>query len=595
MYNLLKRSKKRKNTLIKLRKGDIKIDVKKSKEDGAEYSSRLYDEYMKKKKLASPIHISKRTVDILSNNKLNIYSEYNNDDTNKNELGDLNQIETTLINQPIKKNKRNSLFIINTTQKEQKEDLNENNNNELKSPKNDLSSDDDANNRTNSFFPMKERFKKHKKSNFNTVKKIKSKLLEENEEEENKNINESYNIKIFYEGRGMTINISKEDKFSNCLLTMQKILFPFHKLSEYDILYKLNVLDIKSIYDEKLSNIIDSSDGNATFYLRKKKTVKIKNDNGTTVLIENFPSFTDLANELNKFFEKEKRESNFTVDYRGNICKVNFSEAEKAFSLIIYLTKLKKSNPIYKRLKINMNYKLNVVVDAKKLKKKPIKLFLPTINNNNFSTNKSVSLKKTVKIKKDKNKYIYNSNINSFSDNKNIVDTTSNNNNNNNNNSRNNINNINNYNSPKPTRTRKRYDSCSAFVNNQIFKSASRFNKNRIKNTEFSMETYNNKQTINNSKNNNNNNKNYNLVSFINTDTNSDSMDSKNSDDDIISKIKASYSIIDMSKKKNEVKKSILKKDEDKNISPKFNNQKKKSNYYNLFKNNTKKVLSFEE
>ena len=59
---------------------------------------------------------------------------------------------------------------------------------------------------------------------------------------------------------------------------MQKILFPFHKLSEYDILYKLKVLDIKALYDEKLSNIIDSSDGNATFYLRKKKTDKIKNE-----------------------------------------------------------------------------------------------------------------------------------------------------------------------------------------------------------------------------------------------------------------------------------------------------------------------------
>lgn len=595
MYNLLKRSKKRKNTLIKLRKGDIKIDVKKSKEDGAEYSSRLYDEYMKKKKLNSPIPISKKTVDILSNNKLNVYSDINNDDeTNKDELGNSNQIETTLISQPNNKpkKKRNSIYKIGTTQKDKKEDLYENNNYELKSPKNDFSSDDDANNRTNSFFPLKERFKKTKKNNFNTVKKMKSKLLEGIEEEENKNIEECYNIKIFYEGKGMSINVSKGDKLSNCLLTMQKILFPFHKLSEYDILYKLKVLDIKALYDEKISNIIDSSDGNVTFYLRKKKTDKIKNDKGTIVLIENFPSFTDLANELNNFFEKEKRESNFTVDYRGNICKVNFSEAEKAFSLIIYLTKLKKSNPIYKRLKINMNYKLNVVVDAKKLKQKPIKLFLPTINNNNFSISKSISFKKTVKIQKEKSKNIYNSNINSFIDNKTSVDNNSNNNNSKNN--LNSLNNINNYNSPKPTRTRKRYDSCSAFVNNQIFKSASRFNKNRIKNTEISMENYNNKQTINNSKNNSNN-QNYNLVSFMKADTNSESADSKNSDD-IITKIKSSYSIIDLSKKKNkiEVKKSIIKKDEDK-MSPKFTNVKKKSNYYNLFKNNTKKILSYEE
>ena len=366
MMMMMANIKTKKNTLIKLRKGDIKIDVKKSKEDGAEYSSRLYDEYMKKKNMASPIPISKRTVEILSNNKLNIYSEFNNDDeTNKDELGNVNQIETTLISQPNNKVKNNSnnIFIIDTTQKDKNEDLYRNNNYELKSPKSDFSSDDDVNNRTNSFFPLKERFKKAKKSNFYTIKKKKSKLLEENEEEENKNIDECYDIKIFYEGKGISVKVSKEDKFSNCLLTMQKILFPFHKLSDYDILYKLNVLDVKSIYNEKLSNIINSSNNNATFYLRKKKTNKIKNDKGTTVLIENFPSFTDLANELNKFFEKEKRESNFTVDYRGNICKVNFSEAEKAFSLIIYLTKLKKSNPIYKRLKINMNYKLYMSMD----------------------------------------------------------------------------------------------------------------------------------------------------------------------------------------------------------------------------------------
>ena len=393
MQNLLKDLQKKKNTLIKLRKGEIKIAVKKSKEDGEEYSSFLYDEYMKRKKMASPIRISKETVDILSNNKLKAYTKFN-----KNEEGNLNQIETTIITQPNNKSnkKRNSLFKIDTTQNDNKNDLYENNNYELKSPKNDFSDDDDPNNKTNSFFPLKEKFKKTKKNNFNTIKKLKSRLLEENEEEENKNnnIEECYNIKIFYEGKGMSIKVSKEDNFSSCLLTMQKILFPFHKLSEYDILYKLNALDIKSLYNEKLSNIIDSSDGNVTFYLRKKKTIKINNDKGTTVLIENFPSFTDLANELNKFFEKEKRESNFTVDYRGNICKVYFSEAEKAFSLIIYLTKLKKNNPIYKRLKINMNYKLNVVVDTKKIKQKPIKLFLPTINNNNFSINKSISSKK---------------------------------------------------------------------------------------------------------------------------------------------------------------------------------------------------------
>ena len=88
------------------------------------------------------------------------------------------------------------------------------------------------------------------------------------------------------------------------------------------------------------------------------------------------------------------------MNYKGNVCKVSFSESEKAFSLIIYLTKLKKVNPIYKRLKVNMDYKLNVILDIKKLRQKPIKLILPLINKNSSDTvkvNKSIStIKKTI-------------------------------------------------------------------------------------------------------------------------------------------------------------------------------------------------------
>ena len=54
---------------------------------------------------------------------------------------------------------------------------------------------------------------------------------------------------------------------------MQKILLPFHKLSDYDILYKLNVLDVKSLYDEKLSNIINSSNYNKYIFWKRKKRI----------------------------------------------------------------------------------------------------------------------------------------------------------------------------------------------------------------------------------------------------------------------------------------------------------------------------------
>ena len=116
----------------------------------------------------------------------------------------------------------------------------------------------------------------------------------------------------------------------------------------------------------------------ATFLLRKKEIKKEKNNNkGTIVKIESFPSLTDLAIDLNYFFKKETSESDFVVENKNNICKVIFNSPEKAFSLVAFLSKLKTEKAIYKRLKVNLDYKINNNSNITNYKQNPGKIMLP--------------------------------------------------------------------------------------------------------------------------------------------------------------------------------------------------------------------------
>ena len=416
MDNLLI-SRKKNNALMRLRKDEMKykLNAKKSDENNPETFNKLYEDYNKRRNDFS-WGITKKSVEIISTKNLNIYSEYGkedeklnkNENIKKNEQYKNNKNNKYIINIIQSKNisKRNLQKIKKEKEKESRDNLLINNIDNLK--KNDDNSENDFNeeNAKNILFNSEEnKFKIKKNQKIKSFKRQKTKNnINIINEECDEYIGGEFNIHIFYEGKGQLIKISKDENFSKCILLIQKLLFPFHKINDFDILYKLKTLDINSLKNEKISDIIDDTNNTATFYL-KKKNLNIDSNN-TTVLIENFPSFTDLATELNIFFEKEKRESNFKVDYRGNICKVSFSESEKAFSLIIFLTKLKKINPIFKRLKINMDYKLNVVLDSKKLRQKPIKLILPLINKKSSSIKKNIKNfhnKKLTKINTEKN------------------------------------------------------------------------------------------------------------------------------------------------------------------------------------------------
>ena len=192
---------------------------------------------------------------------------------------------------------------------------------------------------------------------------------------------ENIELKIYYEGKSLFLQINKNDTLKNMFDKISKKLLPYYKLECYDIIYKLQIIDVIKYKNEKIGEIIknDNDKEIPSLLLLKKKsdTNKLK---GTTVKIENFPSFTDLSLELTKFFQKENMESNFSIDYSTNLCKILFNNSEKAISLVTFLSKLKEKNPIFKRLKVKLDYKLTINLKNIKSKPKELKLILPSIN-----------------------------------------------------------------------------------------------------------------------------------------------------------------------------------------------------------------------
>ena len=224
---------------------------------------------------------------------------------------------------------------------------------------------------------------------------------DENSILEQQNLSE-YKIKIYYEGKFLEITMSKEDNLNNFLTDVQKKLYKYN-FTDYELLYKLKPIfnkNDKNLSEKKLNDIFNDNDS-PSLILRKKENALNLNNINTSVTINNFPSYTDISNELNYFFQVETLESDFSVDYKENVCIVSFSLPAKAFALISFLNKLKKNNPIYKLLKIKLDYKLNVITDVAKNRKKlrkSIKLIisppkLNTMENSNENNNYAFSLR----------------------------------------------------------------------------------------------------------------------------------------------------------------------------------------------------------
>ena len=179
----------------------------------------------------------------------------------------------------------------------------------------------------------------------------------EEESESADSLDDVIEINVFYNGKNLKIAYNKENQFKEFYEQLKEILDNKISLENYDIIYKLNIISPNE--DRPISDIILEDDNQPSFILKKKNNlIKPPSYRDTTVLISYFPSFMDLAEQMNNFFDSQKEETDFTVNYKDNCCSIIFRDPEKAFTFITFLTQLKFSNKIYKKMKIDIKYKI---------------------------------------------------------------------------------------------------------------------------------------------------------------------------------------------------------------------------------------------
>jgi hypothetical protein len=163
-------------------------------------------------------------------------------------------------------------------------------------------------------------------------------------------------LDFYFNGKKISFELSTDNHFQDIYDELKKKLEKNLNLDKYDIIYKLQ----KISFDEEtlISDIVSYEDKNPSFILRKKPqfTVPISYKH-LTVSIENFPSFMDLSEQINKFLSNFEIDIDFDVNYFDNCCKITFVKSEIAFSFINYMTKIKFNNNYYKHVKINLHYK----------------------------------------------------------------------------------------------------------------------------------------------------------------------------------------------------------------------------------------------
>ena len=193
-------------------------------------------------------------------------------------------------------------------------------------------------------------------------------------------------INVFYNGKNIKIAYNKENQFREFYEQLREILENKITLENYDIIYKLNIISPDE--DRPISDILLDDDNEPSFILKKKKKfIKPPSYRDTTVLISFFPSFMDLAEQMNNFFDSQKEDTDFTVNYKDNCCSIIFREPEKAFTFITFLIQLKFTNQIYKKMKIDIKYKIKDYNNIKNSSK----------NNNKSKGNKAFKIINPIK------------------------------------------------------------------------------------------------------------------------------------------------------------------------------------------------------
>ena len=172
---------------------------------------------------------------------------------------------------------------------------------------------------------------------------------------ENNSLDNIITFNILYNGKKIQIPFNKYYQFNDFYSQIEEMIPRTIKLKLYEIKYKNKDINPK---DERLmSQIINENDNEPCFILRKKKNfIKPISKSKTFILIKNLPSFIEISNIIRKFLQSLKDGIDFSVDYKNECCIINFNNNEINFSFIAYLTKLKFSNQILRKIKISLEY-----------------------------------------------------------------------------------------------------------------------------------------------------------------------------------------------------------------------------------------------
>ena len=196
---------------------------------------------------------------------------------------------------------------------------------------------------------MNSKINAKKTLNSNTIFDTKNEISEES-------YSSLVKMNFYFNGKKLSFEYLTDNLFQNVYEELKKNLGENYDLEKYDLIYKLEKISFNE--ETLISDIISYDDKNPSFILRKKPEFVVPvNYKNLTVSIENFPSFMDLSEQINKFLALFKIEIDFDVNYINNCCKITFVKSEIAFSFITFMTKLKFSNHYYKHMKINLHYK----------------------------------------------------------------------------------------------------------------------------------------------------------------------------------------------------------------------------------------------
>ena len=96
---------------------------------------------------------------------------------------------------------------------------------------------------------------------------------------------------------------------------------------------------------------------NPPFMLRKKIYREDEKTKEMCVVIEHFPSFRDLTEQIDYFFQNvNAKNKNYDIEYKNSYCVIYFYSKEVSFAFVQYMNALKYSNDLYYKIKIKLGY-----------------------------------------------------------------------------------------------------------------------------------------------------------------------------------------------------------------------------------------------